>query len=69
VLMVTHDIEEALYLGEDIFFLSRHPGRLEDTIQPGFREELAGRERDDMLSHPEYISLERRIRHLMREQG
>jgi len=69
VLMVTHDIEEALYLGEDIFFLSSHPGRLEAEIHPQFRQELAGQDRDAMLAHPEYIGLERRIRRLMREQG
>ncbi len=69
VLMVTHDIEEALYLGEDIFFLSRHPGRLEQQIHPTFRQELEGKERDAMLGHAEYIHLERQIRQLMRDQG
>jgi NitT/TauT family transport system ATP-binding protein len=69
VLMVTHDIEEALYLGEDIFFLSSHPGRLEAEIHPGFKEELVGQDRDAMLAHPEYIGLERQIRRMMREQG
>jgi NitT/TauT family transport system ATP-binding protein len=69
VLLVTHDIEEALYLGEDIFFLSRHPGRLEEEIRPHFRQKLAGEERDAMLSEPEYIELERKIRHMMRQQG
>lgn len=69
VLMVTHDIEEALYLGEDIFFLSSHPGRLEAEIHPGFKDELVGQDRDAMLAHPEYIGLERQIRRMMREQG
>jgi NitT/TauT family transport system ATP-binding protein len=69
VLMVTHDIEEALYLGEDIFFLSSHPGRLEAEIHPQFKQELAGQDRDAMLAHPEYIRLERQIRRMMREQG
>lgn len=69
VLMVTHDIEEALYLGEDIFFLSRHPGRLEQQIKPTFRDDLDDDDRDAMLGHQEYIYLERQIRQLMRQQG
>jgi len=69
VLMVTHDIEEALYLGEDIFFLSSHPGRLEAEIHPQFKQEIAGQDRDAMLANPEYIRLERQIRRMMREQG
>ena len=42
VLLVSHDIEEALYLGDVVFFLSSHPGRLRETIRPGFKASLGG---------------------------
>jgi NitT/TauT family transport system ATP-binding protein len=69
VLMVTHDVEEALYLGEDIFFLSKHPGRLQAVIQPNFKDGLVEQDREALLNHPEYRRLESQIRRLMRDQS
>ena len=28
VVMVTHDFDEAVYLSESVFIMSRHPGRI-----------------------------------------
>ncbi len=38
-LLVTHDIEEALYLGDKIIVLKPHPGRIADIVHPGIRRE------------------------------
>jgi len=69
VLVVSHDIEEALYLGDTVFFLSRHPGRLRETIDTGFKAELPANDREAFLQSPRYRELEMHIRRLMREEG
>ena len=68
VLLVSHDIEEALYLGDVVFFLSSHPGRLRETIRPGFKASLGG-DREAMLEHPEYRQLDLHIRRMMSDEG
>jgi NitT/TauT family transport system ATP-binding protein len=36
VLMVTHDVEEAIFLGQRIYVLASHPGRVKREIQVPF---------------------------------
>ncbi|MCX2980795.1 ABC transporter ATP-binding protein [Halieaceae bacterium IMCC14734] len=67
VLMVSHDIEEALYLGDVVFFMGTRPGRILETIRPGFEKSSA--DRDAILDVPEYRELERDIRQMMRSQS
>jgi NitT/TauT family transport system ATP-binding protein len=67
VLMVSHDIEEALYLGDVVFFMGTRPGRILETIQPGF--ERSSTDRDAILDVSEYRALERDIRQMMRSQS
>lgn len=67
VLMVSHDIEEALYLGDVVFFMGTRPGRILETIRPGF--ERSTTDRDAILDVREYRDLERDIRQMMRTQS
>lgn len=67
VLMVSHDIEEALYLGDVVFFMGTRPGRILETIRPGFAKSSA--DRDAILDVGEYRALEREIRGMMRSQS
>jgi NitT/TauT family transport system ATP-binding protein len=69
VLLVSHDIEEALYLGDVVFFLSRHPGRLKETIHTDFKTALPGKDREAFLQCDDYRRLEIHIRRLMRDEG
>ena len=69
VLLVSHDIEEALYLGDVVFFLSSHPGRLREVIRPDFKKEVPAGDREALLDHPEYRRLDMHIRRLMSEEG
>ncbi len=69
VLIVTHDIEEALYLGDVVYFLSRHPGRLKETIHTDFKANLPANDREAFLQSDDYRHLEIHIRRLMREEG
>jgi|TARA_B110000902_G_C14284279_1_gene578109 NitT/TauT family transport system ATP-binding protein len=67
VLMVSHDIEEALYLGDVVFFMGTRPGRIIETIRPSF--DRSSTDRDAILDVSEYRQLERDIRKMMRSQS
>ena len=69
VVMVTHDIEEALFLGDRIIFISRHPGTVLKDMTTGFKKgERIGR-KEDALALDGYVDMEREIMKLMREQA
>ncbi len=59
VLFVTHDIDEALYLGEKVYVMSARPGRIIDTISVGFVHPRSY----ELATSPEFIELKRRIQH------
>lgn len=69
VMVVSHDIEEALYLGDVVFFLSRHPGRLKEVIHTDFKSSLPPNDREAFLQSEEYRRLELHIRRLMQDEG
>lgn len=69
VLLVSHDIEEALYLGDVVFFLSKHPGRLRETIRTDFKKALPDNSRESFLQSKQYRNLDIHIRRLMSEEG
>jgi NitT/TauT family transport system ATP-binding protein len=57
-LFVTHDLDEAIYLGDRVFALEANPGRLAEIIDVGLarpRNQLQTRE------HPEFL----RLRHVL----
>ena len=58
VVFVTHDLEEAIYLGDRVIGLLPHPGRIGielDVDLPRPRDQLATRE------HPEFLRLRRQL--------
>jgi NitT/TauT family transport system ATP-binding protein len=64
VLFVTHDLEEALYLGDRIIALYTNPGRIARVVDiplPRPRHQLATRE------HPEFLRLRRELFTVMEE--
>jgi ABC-type nitrate/sulfonate/bicarbonate transport system ATPase subunit len=69
VVMVTHDIEEALFLGDRIVFISRHPGSVLEDMTTDFKGGERVRRKEDVLTMPGYAEMERHIMKLMREQG
>jgi NitT/TauT family transport system ATP-binding protein len=51
---ITHDLEEAIYLGDRVFALAANPGRLVETIEvdlPRPRNQLTTREDPKFLAH------------------
>ncbi len=69
LVMVTHDIEEAIFLADQIVFLSRHPGRVREEIRPEFKQGSRVAEKEKVISQAGYSTLEKHIMRLMREEG
>lgn len=69
VVMVTHDIEEALFLGDRIVFFSTHPGTVLEDAKPSFKNGQRVPKKEDVLTLDGYAEAERHIMKLMREQG
>ncbi|WP_323786448.1 ABC transporter ATP-binding protein [Thalassovita sp.] len=69
MVIVTHDLEEAIFLADKIVFLSSHPGRVKEEIVPGFKQgqRIADKERAVKLDG--YAELESKLMRLMREEG
>ena len=67
VLMVTHDVDEALFLADKILFLSSHPGTVRERIPAPLQNSAKPTTKESMYEIPEYINLQKRIMHLMRE--
>ena len=69
VLIVTHDIDEALFLGDRIVFLSRHPGRVREILEPSFKRGQRLTTKEALYDAPGYLELEKHVMRLMREEG
>ena len=69
VVMVTHDIEEALFLGDHIIFLSAHPGSVLEDDRPAFKTGQRIVQKEDALSMDGYAEAKRHIMRLMRAQS
>jgi NitT/TauT family transport system ATP-binding protein len=64
VLFITHDLEEAIYLGDRVIAMRPNPGRFElsfDVDMPRPRDQLTTRER------PEFLRMRRELFDLIRE--
>jgi len=68
VVMVTHDIEEALYLGDRVIFFSRHPGSILENKPVAFKEGRRLSAKEDAMQLSGYMEAERHIMSLMRSQ-
>ena len=64
VIFVTHDIEEAIFLGDRIFVMGVQPGRIKADLEIPLTRP---RHVDDMLT-PEFTQLNRQVFELIREE-
>lgn len=67
VLIVTHDVEEALLLADQIAVFSSRPGRILEELRPDLREKSGGR-KEDMVARPDYARLHAHLLRLLRAQ-
>jgi NitT/TauT family transport system ATP-binding protein len=64
VLMITHDVEEAIYLSQRIYVMSCRPGQIKSEIAIDLPEH---RELDLKLA-PEFVAIKRQVLQLMRHE-
>lgn len=63
ILMVTHDVEEAIFLSQRIYVMSSHPGRMKQEVLIDFP---ADRQLDIKLD-PAFIQVKQQIIHALRD--
>ena len=69
VLMVTHDIEEAIFLADRVVFMTRLPGRIREIMTTEFKGGRRIADKETVVNMPQYTRLERHIMHMMREES
>jgi len=62
VIMVTHDIQEAVFLADRVFTMSPRPGRIEREV----RVDLARPRSPDIFYAPRFVALTRTLRDSLR---
>jgi ABC-type nitrate/sulfonate/bicarbonate transport system ATPase subunit len=65
VLFVTHDIDEAIFLSDEIQVFSSRPGRIKATIEVN----LARPRTQEMVTSPEFMELKRTLLSLLAEEA
>lgn len=69
MVIVTHDLEEAIFLADKIIFLSSHPGKLKEIIVPEFKGGKRIPDKEHIIKLNGYSDMEEKIMRLMREEG
>ena len=68
IVLVTHDIQEAIYLADRIIFFTRQPGRIKEDISMEFKKGRRFKKKEDLLTEPGYVEMEKHLYTLMREE-
>ena len=68
VILVTHDIQEAIYLADRIVFFSSNPGRVKHDIVLEFKNGHRFARKEEMLKQRDYADVEAQLFVWMREE-
>ena len=67
VVFITHDIDEAVFLGQRVAVMSARPGRIQEVVGIDLEHERAGE--DDLRSSRKFAAYRHHIWSLLRRQG
>ncbi|MEE9301448.1 MAG: ABC transporter ATP-binding protein [Alphaproteobacteria bacterium] len=68
VILVTHDIQEAIYLADRIIFYTCQPGKIKADMTMDFKEGKRFPKKEELITQPGYVDMERRLYAMMREE-
>lgn len=68
VILVTHDIQEAIYLADRIIFFTRQPGKIKENFALDFKNGKRFALKEELLTQPGYIDMEKKLYAMMREE-
>ncbi|MEB3226297.1 MAG: ABC transporter ATP-binding protein [Synechococcus sp.] len=63
ILLITHDVEEAIFLGQRIYVMAAHPGRIKEELPVDFSHHHG----DEIKRSPEFLDYKYHVMQLMRE--
>jgi len=64
ILFVTHDVEEALFLGDEVCVMTARPGRIKERL----RVDIPRPRQLDVITSEHFVALKRSIMHAIREE-
>jgi NitT/TauT family transport system ATP-binding protein len=64
VLFVTHDIDEAILLGDRVYVMTKRPGRIKEEIPIAIPHPRSM----DLILNPEFLVIKRRILNLLQSE-
>lgn len=65
VIFITHDVEEAVYLSENVMIMTQHPGTKKDTLEIDVDRT---RNREDIITSDEYVERKNEVWRLLHEE-
>jgi NitT/TauT family transport system ATP-binding protein len=68
VILVTHDIQEAIYLADRIIFFTRQPGKIKADLAMEFKGGRRFPRKEELLEFPGYVEMEKHLYSMMREE-
>ena len=69
IILVTHDLGEALFLGDRIIFFSKRPANIISDMSMSFKKDKRFSRKEDILSEKGYKRAEQELMRLMRSQA
>lgn len=65
IVFITHDVEEAVFLGDRVLVMSKRPGRIKEDISVPFCKPRTF----ELLTDSQFVQIKERVLHLIREEN